>query len=481
MSGDRVIFRHSFCFWISIPGVVKMDRRVSLQSMASLALASMSALGGSARALAQNAAAQPTAATQLPSVMTMDINYLNHSRELIRKDDPSIFLPFNKLKSLVRGIMPLPPETVVNKTFMPPSGSKNDYLSLAPYWWPDPSKPDGLPFIQRDGQFNPDSKNEKSDSVRNQVMCMSCQLLSLMYHFTGEKSYAQKTADVLRTWFLNPATRMNPNLNFAQAIMGRVAGRGIGIIDTRNYWMVIDAVGLIQPANILSAQEVASLRKWFADYAKWMLESKNGRDEFNEFNNHGIFYEMQITNFALFSGDIERARESVERAFSLRMKSQITAKGEQWAELERNTPSHYVGFNLDAMANLARYSELLGGTSLWQRTGNNRSLRKALDWTLPYTTNKQPWPFAEIKDIAPTVKHYSYQVFLVPYLKAERAYGDGSFAAAVKSIPPEIDIDYQEWKDIATFTGDGGTPRVSNTVDHLIWPVMPKAAAPAKS
>jgi hypothetical protein len=449
-----------------------MDRRESLKSIASLTAATLSTVGANLSALAQSAN-QP-AAKKIPSVMTMDIEYLNHSRELIRKNDQSIFVPYFKLNSTVNALMQLKPESVTYKTMVPASGSKNDYLSLAPYWWPDPSKPDGLPFIRRDGEFNPSAKNADSDSVRNQVMCLSCLNLSLAYHFSGDKRFAEKTADVIRTWFLNTATRMNPNLNHAQAVMGRVTGRGIGIIDTRNYWMVIDAIGLIEPAKLLRDEEVTALRKWFGDYAKWLVESPNGKQEFSAYNNHGIFYEMQLTNFALFAGNIPLAQESVDRAYDLRMKAQITAKGEQWAELERTTPSHYTAFNLDAMTNLARYSEFLRGQPIWQRVNGERGLRVALDWTLPFATGKQVWPFKELKD-TPDKKFFEVQSFLPVYLKAERAYGGGRFREAAFNIPVELEMDVQEWKDLASYNGNA-VPRVSNTIDRLIWPPIVKAA-----
>ena len=34
-------------------------------------------------------------------------------------------------------------------------GGPNDFYSNADYWWPDPAKTNGLPYVQRDGESNP--------------------------------------------------------------------------------------------------------------------------------------------------------------------------------------------------------------------------------------------------------------------------------------------------------------------------------------
>src|SRR5437588_2865124 len=109
------------------------------------------------------------------------------------------------------------------------TGGLQDFFSEGDYWWPDPQNPNG-PYIQRDGMTNPDNFVEH----RRALMRLSVQVPALVaaWKLTKNKRYATKAADHLRAWFIDERTRMNPNLQYAQAIHGVTTGRGIGIIDT---------------------------------------------------------------------------------------------------------------------------------------------------------------------------------------------------------------------------------------------------------
>ena len=403
-----------------------------------------------------------TAATAAPATITLDGSYLEAAKERIAAQDASLQPAFDKLRQDATALLAVKPESVTYKKLMPPSGSKHDYMSLAPYWWPDPAKPDGLPYIQKDGQFNPSSKNGDTDSVRMQLMCMGSNTLALAWHFTGDMRYAAHAASFIRTWFLDPQTRMNPNLKFGQAVMGRVDGRGIGLIDTRNLWMVIDAAALLESSGALKPAEVTALKAWFRDFTTWMRESDIGIDEFNAHNNHGTFYDMQVANYALFFGDTELARRAVNRGMDLRIASQISIEGKQYAELERTTPFHYSAFNLDAMTNIARYGEQLK-INVWKKRDKTRGLKKGIDYLVPFVLAPETWPYKELKRM-------EQELALPLMLKAERGIGGGQYAAAAAAIP-ELPFEAQEY--IALYQAIGlPHPTTRNALDLLMWPVL---------
>jgi hypothetical protein len=222
--------------------------------------------------------------------------------------------------------------------------------------------------------------------------------LALAWRHTGDKRYADKAAQMLRVWFLEPATRMNPHLRYAQGIPGIVEGRGIGLIDTRDLWGVIDGAALLVDATSLSRAEHEQLRAWFRAYAQWLRDSDIGREEAAAYNNHGVFYDAQLAGFLLFTGDTLAARRLVLAARTLRVAGQIDKTGRLPFELDRTRPFHYTGFTLQAFTQLARHGQMverLADTvpaddprcahpqwacpvSLWEGAADGRSLRAAL-------------------------------------------------------------------------------------------------------
>ena len=107
------------------------------------------------------------------------------------------------------------PFSVTQKHRTPPSGDKHDYMSLAPYWWPDTTKRDGLPFIRRDGDVNPESRLD-TDSPRFGQMSDAVEALEscLLLHRRGEIRRARRgvVADVVpRSWHAHePESALRP-------------------------------------------------------------------------------------------------------------------------------------------------------------------------------------------------------------------------------------------------------------------------------
>lgn len=285
--------------------------------------------------------------------------------------------------------------SVTKKTQTPPSGSKHDYMSFGPYWWPDPSKPDGLPYIRRDGERNPDIRNIPDDTEYNSMLNDS-ETLALAYFFTKDEKYAKHAASILRVWFLDPQTRMNPNLNFGQGIPGISTGRGIGMIETRAMYRAIDAAILLRSSSSWTAKEHGEFKAWIREFLRWSIESPIGKDEADERNNHGTYYDVQIVANALFTDQTHLAKKQLEEVTKRRIAAQIEPDGSQPHELARTLSWGYVNMNAFGFATLARLGET-AGVDLWNyQTKDGRSVRKAIEWIAPYAADEKDWTHKQI-------------------------------------------------------------------------------------
>jgi hypothetical protein len=294
------------------------------------------------------------------------------------------------------------PFSVIDKTSLPASGNKHDYFSYGPYWWPDPDKPDGLPYTRRDGEVNPQSRNASTDRLALQSMTQAVETLALASYFTGESTYAGRAALLLRTWFLDPSTRMNPHLEYAQAIPGRVDGRGIGIIDTTRWVTLIDALGLLDPSPLWTEVDRTGMRAWFTDFVDWLLDSAHGRDEARQRNNHGTWYDAQVAAYALYLGQRGLAQDVVVGSRAKRIDTQLAPDGSQPYELARTKSFGYSLYNLLALMALARLGESVA-VDLWHYCApNGAGIRRAIDFVAPYADPAAAWPHPQIAPLDPS-------------------------------------------------------------------------------
>ena len=323
------------------------------------------------------------------------------------------------------------PFSVMDKPVVPPSGDKHDYLSRATYWWPDPSKPDGLPYIRHDGQTNPENR-KITDHEEFGRMSEASRALALAWYFTGKADYANRAALLLRTWFLDPATRMNPNLEFAQAIMGVNTGRGTGIIDTRPLVDAVDAVGLLAGSTAWTAVDDKGLDDWFAQYLHWMRTSKNGMDEDAAKNNHGNWYDVQVTSMELFLGDRAQAVDTLESVKTRRIAVQIEPDGREPLELARTNAWGYSNFSLQALTELATFGDEVG-VDLWNfKTADGRSIRAAVDFLEPYAAGEKAWDYQQIGG-------FHAGAMMPTLLRAAKVYHDPNYAALAQQTGSDRD------------------------------------------
>jgi rhamnogalacturonyl hydrolase YesR len=293
------------------------------------------------------------------------------------------------------------PLSVMMKPRTPASGNKHDYMSLARYFWPDPTKPDGLPYISHDGRSNPELK--LLDRDRLGATAQRITTLSLAWYLSGEEKYARKATELIKVWFLNKETCMRPNLNYAQMVPGRNGGKGrmSGVLDGYSLVGVVDAVSLLQTSRSFTHRDQKQLRKWFADYLDWILTSKQGIDEGNTANNHSVVYDTQVLSVALFTGRTDVARKVVSELGDRRIFRQIEPDGRQPQELRRTLAFGYSQYNLSHLIDIflmARHAHLAEDLS-HTTSADGRNFYKAMDFLAQYVGRKvEAWPYRQISE-----------------------------------------------------------------------------------
>ncbi len=268
-------------------------------------------------------------------------------------------------------------------------GGPNDYYSNADYWWPNPDTTNGLPYVSRDGQSNPDNFNKHRECLRRLSNAIAA--LGAAYKLTGDDRYATKAAELLRVFFLDPATRMNPNLQFAQAVPGVSDGRSYGIIDSLHMIEIPRAVEVMQKSPAFPAKVETGLKKWFADYVAWMITSKNGMEESEAKNNHAVAYWLQVAVFAQFVGDDKELAECRRQYKEVFVPQQMATNGSFPRELARTKPYGYSIFQLDNMATLCQVLST-PQDNLWRfELPDGRGIQKAMEYLYPYLADKGKW------------------------------------------------------------------------------------------
>lgn len=312
-----------------------------------------------------------------------------------------------------------PDPSVTEKNMVPPSGSKHDYLSLSAYWWPDSEKSDGLPWVRKDGQINPASKNADSDGVRLADFTAQVEALTLAWYFSGQQPYADKAISLIRTWFIAPQTRMNPNLNFAQGVPGIAAGRGTGVLDGRYFaTRIVDSLIMLRQNQHWTADDEKQIRQWMTEYLQWLQNSPAGKKEAVAQNNHGNWYATQVAGIAWYLQQPKAVAEMAE-LLKTKLDTQLAAEGSQPLELARTRSFHYSYFSLQAAVLMAQLADKVH-IDLWRyQTPNGSGLIKALDFMAPFTDEQKKWPYRSLDHIG---------VRLVPLMvQADKGLGENRY------------------------------------------------------
>ncbi|MDE6046349.1 MAG: alginate lyase family protein, partial [Alistipes sp.] len=329
-------------------------------------------------------------------------------------DAPYYAAAYRHLLAEADALLEAEPLSVMMKEKTPASGDKHDYMSQARYFWPDPSQPDGLPYINRDGVSNPEL--ETLDRVRLGRMAERVGTLALAWYFSGDEKYARKAVEQLRTWFLDKETRMNPHLEYAQVIWGRYGnkGRSYGVLDGYSFIEMLDAAVLLERSKSFPARDVKALKAWFSRLLDWMLTSPQGREEIAAKNNHGTACDAQIVAYALYTGRTAVAREFIETLPERRLFTQIEPDGRQPQELRRTLAFGYSQYNLTHFIDLFRMARKLGIAVDSATSDDGRSFYKAMDFLAAYVGKPvEEWPYRQISEW-----DYKQQLFCKDLYKA---------------------------------------------------------------
>jgi hypothetical protein len=283
------------------------------------------------------------------------------------------------------------PVTVTATSCSRSAGGKNDFYSEGDYWWPDPSNPGG-PYIQKDGQTNPE--NFVAHRLAMIRLSEISATLTSAWSLTGNRKYPGQILKHLDAWFVNPASRMNPDMLYAQAIWGRFTGRGIGLIDAYHLIEVARSVKVLEEKSGLTPEQLKPIKSWFAEFLTWITTHQYGIDEMNAKNNHGTCWAVTAAAFADLTGNTGIKKICADRFKTILLPLQMADDGSFPLEIKRTKPYGYSLFNMDAMCNLARILSTKE-ENLWDfQTPDGKSLKKGMDFLYPFIVDKSKWPFA---------------------------------------------------------------------------------------
>ena len=351
-----------------------------------------------------------------------------------------------------------------------------------------------MPYVRRDGQVNRQLL-QRGDRDQIGMLFYDVETLALAYYFFEEEPYAAHASKLIRAWFLDPETKMNPHLEYGQAVLGRNTGRGVGIIDSRGSIKLLDAVALLSRSEALQADDVHQLRLWFDDFLQWLLTSGLGLEEASAENNHGSWYAAQTARVALFAGEEEVARDIVERVRKVRIPNQFLSDGSQPEELERTQSLHYSFFNLEALSVVARVGEYLG-MDLWRSNSEGGSLRPGVQFLLPYLLSQKKWTYPQMREYALSrgsisllrMSSYRYDdpLFLRPIAETSHRHPEYNYASLLfrakahsKESPEEVVITVSN--NSPTTSADYELPDIScYSVENILSSVPDESPGSAK-
>ncbi len=321
----------------------------------------------------------------------IDLAEFETVRERYRQGDPDVSTTLESIVAQARSILLRPIITVMDKPGVAASGDKHDFFAIGGYSWPNPSTLDGLPFQYRDSETNPDAlTSPEYDKGSYEEMTRQVRLLSLATFYTGNQAFASHALLILRMWFVDPSTRMNPNFRHAAARPGVWDGHFSGAIEGVFLIELIDYIALLELSGNIPHSDGLAIRSWFGDLSDWLCTSSFGRREAFSVNNHVSYLLSQVLAFSTFAGQEQRSRRAILQA-RRELKLQVEKDGRMPLEIQRADGFFYSIYGLRAFALLARLASA-HGHDLW-RFQNSKLEQASLSLSI-YVRDETRWPFS---------------------------------------------------------------------------------------
>ncbi|MBT8236462.1 MAG: alginate lyase family protein [Bacteroidia bacterium] len=374
---------------------------------------------GAALACAQDSESNP-----MPYLLLGQGDQLPRVKVGLAAGNPHLVAALKEIVEDADAALEQPVANVVDEGALPPSGDPHDYYSYSPYWWPNPDNPDG-PYIWRDGEVNPDRNT--SDVSRIEAMVDRVTSLVPAWYFTGDERYAESAVEQLRAWFLDPATKMNPNVQFGQKRRGHNYNSPSGVLEAWRMRWVIDCAILLESFPGWTEEDANALRSWFRQFATWMVESPTGIEESMQPNNHGSWYNAQLILYALYGENVDLARKQLD-GMPARIFSQVFIDGRQPQELIRTRSLNYSIYNARALITVARLGRHLDYDLFAYRSLEGRSIRLAVDYMTPFLFGEKEWPIIQLR---PLSSGSAAQL----YWNAAKGFQDREYSNLLRKLP----------------------------------------------
>jgi hypothetical protein len=326
-----------------------------------------------------------------PRTFLLKVEHLALTKKLCENGNPMITQSMNALIREAEKALSQGPFTVTTKKYLPPSGDPHDFLAFGAYFWPNSNSKDGFPWVRRDGYPNPDNV---VDWKRINAMATNVYNLTLAYYFTGKNKYAQHAAFLLRTWFIDKSTRMNPNAKYGKVVPGRRKGgypvAGLGTA----FRYIYDAAGILESSSAWSDKDRNALLQWTREFMQWVETSSCGKKEKKAKNNHGTFYDLNMALQAMYIGDYDKARDIIQCYMIDRIPQQFKPNGSQPFEMAHSNNYFYHIYNLEAAFDIAALADHFDDINIWDfETQRSAALRRSSEFLLPYLTGQWQWDY----------------------------------------------------------------------------------------